>query len=182
MPSCEERGESFLLTVADFEGEQAIWFEGVVGLRDEAAVDVEAGFAGEERGGRFVVANLAVEGVAVGFGDVGWVADDGVEGFGFVIESGEKVGLEEPDAVGDVVFAGVGCGDVEGLRGDVEGGDLTAWGRWTARAIAMAPEPVPMSAIFRGWSVGSSFRTASTRCSVSGRGMRTAGVTWRLRP
>ena len=31
--------------------------------------------------------------------------------------------MEEPDAVGDVVFAGVGCGDCEGFGGDVEGGD-----------------------------------------------------------
>jgi hypothetical protein len=59
---------------------------------------------------------------------------------------------------------------------------ISAWRRWTARAMAMAPEPVPMSAIFRALSVGKSFRTASTRCSVSGRGMRTAGVTLRRRP
>ncbi len=62
--------------MADFEGEEAIWFEGVVGLGNEAAVDFEAGFAGEERGGGFVVADLGVEGGAVGLGDVGRVADD----------------------------------------------------------------------------------------------------------
>jgi hypothetical protein len=32
--------------------------------------------------------------------------------------------LEKLDAAGDCVFAGVGCGDGEGFRGDVEGGDL----------------------------------------------------------
>ena len=55
---------------------------------DEAAVDVEAGFSGEEGGGGFVVADLGMEGVAVGLGDVGRVADDGVEGCGFVSERG----------------------------------------------------------------------------------------------
>ena len=75
---------SVLLAVADLEGEQAVWFECVVGLWDEAAVDIEAGFAGEERSGGLVVADLRVEGGAVGLGDVGRVADDGVEGFGFV--------------------------------------------------------------------------------------------------
>ena len=54
---------------------------GLVGLGDEAAVDVEAGFAGEERGGGLVVADLGVEGGAIGLGDVGRVADNGVEGF-----------------------------------------------------------------------------------------------------
>ena len=88
VPRLEQRGEGVLLAVADLEGEQAVWFEGVVGLGDEAAVDVEAGFAGEERGGGFVVADLGVEGGAVGLGDVGRVADDGVEGLGFVSESG----------------------------------------------------------------------------------------------
>jgi hypothetical protein len=50
--------------------------------------------------------------------------------------------------------------------------------------MAMAPEPVPTSRMRRGAAGSgsdcfSSDRTASTRCSVSGRGMRTAGVTWR---
>ena len=50
-----------------------------VGLGDEAAVDVHAGFAGVEGEWRLVVANLGVEGFGVGGGDVGWVGDDGVE-------------------------------------------------------------------------------------------------------
>ena len=76
----EEGADGFALAVADFEGEEAAGGEGGVGLGDEAGVDVEAGGAGEERGGGFVVADLGVEGFAVGGGDVGWVADDGVEG------------------------------------------------------------------------------------------------------
>lgn len=74
--------------MADFEGEQTVWFEGFEGLRDEATVDVEASFASEECGGGFVVANLWVEGRAVGFGDVWRVADDGVEGVSIGMESG----------------------------------------------------------------------------------------------
>ena len=83
VPGPKQRGDGVLLVVADFEGKQAVWFEGVAGWGDEAAVDVEAGFAGEERGGRLVVADLGMEGGEVGLGDVRWIADDGVEGLGF---------------------------------------------------------------------------------------------------
>lgn len=85
-PRLEKRSETGLLAVADLKGEQAVWLEGDLGLGDELAIDVEAGFAGEEGGGGLVVAYLRMEGVAVGFGDVGWVADDGVEGLGVVAE------------------------------------------------------------------------------------------------
>jgi hypothetical protein len=88
VPRLEQRGDGVLLIVADFEGEEAVWFEGVVGLGNEAAVDVEAGFAGEECGGRLVVADLGMESGALGLGDVRRVADDGVEGLGFVLDSG----------------------------------------------------------------------------------------------
>ncbi len=88
MPVCEQGGEVCLLSVADLEGQQSVGFEGGVGLGDEAAVDFEAGFAGEEGGGGFVVADLGVEGGAVGLGDVGWVADDGVEGCWLVVDGG----------------------------------------------------------------------------------------------
>jgi hypothetical protein len=87
-PGLEQCGYGVLLALADLEGEQAIWFEGIVSLRNETAVDVKAGFAGEERDGGLVVSDLGVEGIAVGLGDVGWVADDGVKGLGFLIESG----------------------------------------------------------------------------------------------
>jgi hypothetical protein len=68
--------------------------------------------------------------------------------------------------------------------GEMSDAVMWAWGRWWARAMAMAPEPVPTSRMRRGAAGSgsdcfSSDRTASTRCSVSGRGMRTAGVTWR---
>src|ERR1700730_349582 len=66
VPRLEQRRDGVLLVVAEFEGEETVWLEGVVGLGDEAAVDVEAGFAGEERGGGLVDADLGVEGGAVG--------------------------------------------------------------------------------------------------------------------
>ena len=76
MPIGEEDGERVALVVADFEGEEAVGFEGCAGLGDEAAVDVESGCAGEEGSGGFVVADLGVEGCAVGGGDVGRVRDE----------------------------------------------------------------------------------------------------------
>jgi hypothetical protein len=77
-----------LLAVADLEDKQAVWFECVVRLWAKAAIDIEAGFAGKERGGGLVVADLGVKGGAIGLGDIGRVADDGVEGFGFIVEGG----------------------------------------------------------------------------------------------
>ncbi len=53
-----------------------------------------------------------------------------------------------------------------------------ACSRTEARAMAMTPEPVPTSAMRRcGFGCcRAQSRTASTRCSVSGRGMRTSAV------
>ena len=70
-----------------------------MGLGDEAAIDVEAFGAGEESGGRLVLADLWMEVGAVGSGDVGWVADDGVEGRAGG-QSGKEVGLEEANTAG----------------------------------------------------------------------------------
>ena len=123
-------GDGVALVVADFEGEQAVGFEGGVGLGDEAAVDIEAVGAGEEGGGRFVVADLGMEGVAVGGGDVGRVGDEYFVLFStrFAREcscltirepSGfaQKVGFDEVDAVGEVVAGGVGVRRPRGRRG-----------------------------------------------------------------
>jgi len=120
-PIGEELGDGVALAVADFEGEKTVWFEGVIGLRDQAAVDVEAGFAGEESAGGLVIANLGVEGGAVGFGDIRWVADDGVEGACYCCE---EVGTVELDAVSNVVRLGVSLCDPDGIGRDIERGDF----------------------------------------------------------
>jgi len=120
-PIGEELGDGVALAVADFDGENAFWFEGVIGLRDQAAVDVEAGFAGEEGAGGLVIADLGVEGGAVGFGDIRWVADDGVEGACYRCE---EVGAVELDAVSNVVRLGVSLCDPDGIGGDIERGDF----------------------------------------------------------
>ncbi len=83
-----------------------------MGLGDEAAVDFEAVLAGEERGGGFVVADLGVERVAVGGGDIGWVGDDSVKGFAEG-QRAEEIGFEEAD-VREIVASGVGCGNFKG--------------------------------------------------------------------
>jgi hypothetical protein len=154
LPICEQSGESVALAVAELEREKAAGGKGCVRLGDQAGVDVEAVGAGEEGGGGFVVADLGVERGAVRFGDVGWVRHDGIEGRR-VGNRREEIGLEEADAVGDLVSRGVLAGDGERGGGDVECGDL------------------------RGGAVS---KTASTSSSVSGRGIRTAEVTWSLRP
>jgi hypothetical protein len=122
LPCVEQICEDFALPVADFESKQAAGLERGVGLRDEVAVDVQAGSAGEERGVRFVVVHLRVEFGGFGERDVRRVADDGVEGL--MDWQCQKVRLDELDTVGNVVSAGVGFGDFEGLGRDVGGGDF----------------------------------------------------------
>ncbi len=134
VPAGQEGGNGVALVVADFQGEQAVGFEGGLGLGDEAAIDIEPGGAREERGGGFVVADLGMEGVAIGGGDVGRVGDYGVEVVPFSALPGmrlgwgrqvvQKVGLKEADAAGEVVAGGVGCGNLEGGGRDVSRGDV----------------------------------------------------------
>jgi hypothetical protein len=56
--------------VSDFEGEEAVWPEGGPRLGNETAIDFEAVATGEESYGGFVLADLGMECVAVGGGDV----------------------------------------------------------------------------------------------------------------
>lgn len=82
VPACEEFDDRHVLGMAYLQRDKSFGEEGGVGLGDEAAVEVEAVGACEEGGGGLVVADLGVEGGAVGVWDVGGVADDGVEGGG----------------------------------------------------------------------------------------------------
>ena len=123
-PASQKRGHGILLSVADLKSDQATWFEGDGGLRNKPAIDVEPGWPGEECSGRLIVADLGMEGAAVGVGDVGRVADDRIEARGFVVECGEQIGLEKANAASDVMSMRVGGCDCESLRGDVERGDL----------------------------------------------------------
>ena len=108
--------------MSDLKGEQAILFERFVGLGNEATIDIESRLASEERGGGLMVADLRVKGEAVDLRDIRRVADNGVELF-FRAEFAQQVGLEEADAVGYVVFAGIGSCYGERVERDVERGD-----------------------------------------------------------
>ena len=110
--------------MSDLKGKQTVGFECIVGLRNEATIDVEAGFPGEERCGGLMVADLGVEGETVGLRNIGRVADDGVETRLVRADRAEKVGLKEVDSIGYFVFASVPCGDGECIGGDVESGDV----------------------------------------------------------
>lgn len=122
-PAVEERGELRVLAEAEFQGEQAAGAERGVGLRDEAAVDVEAIGAGEEGGVGFEVADFALQGRGVRLRDVGRVGDDGVEGMCGGGQRGEEIGLQERQARGIAEARGVALGDGEGGGGEVRRGD-----------------------------------------------------------
>ena len=95
-----------------------------MGCGEEAAVDVEALRAGEEGGVGFVLEDFVGHGGGFVEGDVGRVGDDDVEGCeGLDQGSGEQVGLDEGDAVDEVVAGGVLLGDGEGRGVEVGGGD-----------------------------------------------------------
>jgi hypothetical protein len=121
----EEGAEGVELAEAELEGEEAFGFEGRVGGGKEAAVDVEALDAGEEGGVGFVLEDLVGHGGGFVEGDVGRVGDDDVEGWGGLeLRGGEEIGLEEGDAVDQVVAGGVVFGDGEGGGVEVGGGDV----------------------------------------------------------
>jgi len=121
----EEGFEGVQLAEAEFESQEAFGFEGGVGGGEEAAVDVEALDAGEEGGVGFVLEDLVGHGGGFVEGDVGWVGDDDVEGRGGLeLRGGEEIGLEEGDAVGEVVACGVVLGDGEGRGVEVRGSDV----------------------------------------------------------
>jgi hypothetical protein len=136
-PAGEQCGEGVMLAVTDLECEQAVGCKGGAGLGDEAAIDGEAILASEESRAWFVVADLGMEGCAVGFGNVGRVGDEyfvpfstgfaGGRGFWCIAlfaQAVEQVGFEEGDAAGQVMAGGVFTGDGERGGRDVGGGDL----------------------------------------------------------
>ena len=124
VPVGEEVEDILALTMADLEREQAVGFERGVGLGDEAAVDVQAVRTGEERGGGLEVADLGMEGRAVGGWDVGRVGDDDIKGR-FAGDRAEQIGDEEADAVVERVEHRVGVGNFNRFGGEVERGDLS---------------------------------------------------------
>ena len=119
----DECANSIALAEADLEGEKAAGEQCGVGLRNEAAIDAEAVGAGEEREVGFVVADFRGEGGSVGEGDIGWVGDDDVELLAG--ELGEQIGLEEANAVGEMMARGVFAGDGKCGRRDIGGEDFS---------------------------------------------------------
>ena len=105
-----------MLTVSNFKGEGAIWLKCAQGFRNEAAIDIQTGFACEECGSRLVFANLRVQSGAVGFGDVRRVADDGVKGWTLRFDGGEEIGSQELDAIGYIMLARVLLRDGERIE------------------------------------------------------------------
>lgn len=105
--------ESVALALSDFQCDKAVWPECREGLRDEAAINIEAAAAGEECGLWLEVTDLGVKAVAVCNRDVGWVRDDGVEGGVAWHECAEQVRLHEADAAGELMTSRVGGSDFE---------------------------------------------------------------------
>lgn len=113
-----EREHSFnggRLAVSDFGGDETAGDETIEGLGDEAAVDIEAVGAGEEREGGLVVADFDGKGGPVDCGNVWRVGGDDVELL--TDEGGEKVAMEESD--GNSIAICVLAGEVEGFGREV---------------------------------------------------------------
>jgi hypothetical protein len=124
-PGGEEVGEGVALAVADFEREEAVFAEGMVGFGDEAAVDVEAVVAGEEGGVGLVVDDLALQGGGVCEGDVGGVRDNCIEALS-AFDCCKQIAVDEADALLAAEGAGVFRGDGERGEGDVGCDELSA--------------------------------------------------------
>ena len=153
----EEGFEGVELAEAELEGEEASGLEGGVGGGEEAAVDVEAVGAGEEGGVGFVLEDFVGHGGGFVEGDVGRVGDDDVEGSeGLDQGRGEEVGLEEGDAVGEVVAGGVllGNGERRGVEvggGDAGGGEFGGEGEGDGAGAGADVEDVGIAEVCGGW-------------------------------
>jgi hypothetical protein len=118
--------------------------------------------------------------------EIGRVGDDHGESARLGGQRRQEIAGEETDAIGKAQRPDIAFRHRERGRRQLRR-EHSRVGRSVASAQAMAPEPVPMSATELGdLSAASrrtcSFRAHSTSPSVSGRGMRTSGVTRRRRP
>ena len=88
--------------MADLNGKQTARFERYVGLGNKAAVNIQPKIAGEKGLRRLVIADFWMEFGGVAFGNIGRIADDGIEGSGLVYlrQASEQVGQQQVDAAG----------------------------------------------------------------------------------
>ena len=196
----EEHVDGGLLAVADFKRDETAGDESGEGLRDEAAVDIEAVVAGEESQRWLVVADFDGKGIAVGGGDVGWIGDDEVEAA--LRRRGRADRLARKRMRSAILLRS--AFSRANSRADAEMSVAVTIGirQLRASATAIAPEPVPTSRMRMARGGGPCFPILpakkagrmghpsvlrerghfSTRCSVSGRGISTSGVTRKGRP
>ena len=93
VPVGGEVGDGFGLSETEFESQEAAGFEDSPGFWDQTLVDVETRCAREQGEWRLPVADFALQGVAIGEGDVGRVGDDYV--LGCVRYGREEIGGQE---------------------------------------------------------------------------------------
>ena len=166
--------------MADLKQQMPARFEMREGFGDEAAIEGQAIRARVERRRRLVVAHLGLQCLAGGY--VGRIGDDAVEAL--AVEAGEEIGDEKTDGIRRAERVRILLSDGERGGGDIGRRD-GASGNSSARVMARMPEPVPMSKMRKGRmreGAGRIASAASTRCSVSGRGISTSRLTMKLRP
>src|SRR5262249_22261588 len=88
------RLDGIRLTEADLEDEGAVLLQARRRLRDEAADDVEAVRACEERHRRLVIADLGLQTRAIAVAHVRRIGDDEIE---WTVDAVEEIGVNEPD-------------------------------------------------------------------------------------
>ncbi len=115
----EECHDALGLVVSDFQCEQSAGSESGCGFGDELFDEHEAVGAAIQRGER-VFLDFSGEAGNIGAWDVGEVGGDDGEGFRGI---GEEVGLEEIDAVAELMAGGIFAGKGKRLGPKVAGGD-----------------------------------------------------------
>jgi hypothetical protein len=114
--------------VAKLEDQDSAIAKLITRFQHQSLIHFNATWSGKKRRAWFVVANFALERGGVGIGDVRRIADDQIEErLGRIFKGGqrEQIGLDEADAVGEVMARGVASRNFEGGAGSIRCDDFS---------------------------------------------------------
>ena len=114
-----------LLAVADFERNETAGDEGRDRGWNEAAIDVETVFTGEEGHFGFVIADFDGEGRAIGDGDVWGIGNDEFELL--ANDRRKQIALQEANAISETHAYGIVARHCQRGLGNVDCRDCCAW-------------------------------------------------------
>ncbi len=156
----------------------ALRLEHLAGLRDQALIDFQARGPGVERGVGLVVGHLRLQHLSVG--DVRGIRYHSVEVR--AVDGRQQIRLQEPHPLQHPMPLRIAARDLERRRRKIHRRHLGSRQGMRKRNRDRARAGAHVNDARVRFAAERAPAAASTRCSVSGRGMRTSGVTSKSRP